>query len=147
MRHLTQVWADLAYGGSHQPPEDAAPLHDLGNAEIGSFPADVYDHPEWYWHSGEAYDRESARIIKQVRGKPDAQVTIYRSAPPGVTHFDTGNWVAISKAYCDLHAMQNDDEPDWPVYKASVPARTVRSGGNDIVEYGYWGGRIPAVVA
>lgn len=144
-RAWSRVVAGLDYGGGHQPPRDSAFIYDLANEEIGSFPSDVYDHPEWYWHSGEAYDRESARVIKQVRGKPEAMVTIYRAAPPGVARFDTGNWVAVSQAYARQHAAQDDDVGnDWPVYSASVSARTLRSGGNDIVEYGYWGPPISA---
>ena len=145
MKHLTAAWAKIAYQGGHQPPRDGAPLHALDDPESGAFPADVYDHPEWYWHGGEAYDRESARVIKAVRGKPDAQVTIYRAAPEGVTHFDSGNWVALAEAYCRQHAQHpTDPGQDMPVYSASVAAKSVRSGGNDIVEYGYWGGRVQA---
>lgn len=144
-RPVTRVASVEQYGGGHQPPRDAAPISDLDNPEIGSFPSDVYDHPEYYWHSGQDYDRESAQIIKRLRGKPNAMVTIYRAAPPGVTAFDTGNWVAVSETYCRQHAMQGDGaSSDWPVYSASVPAHTVLSGGNDIVEYGYWGSRVPA---
>ena len=127
------------YGGSHQPPEDGSPLHNL--LLTGDMPTDVYRHPEYLTHSGTdyQYDRDSIAVVLAVRGLPDAPVTVYRAAPQGVTQFDAGNWVAISEAYARQHATR-DDEPshDWPVYSAIVPASAVRCGGNDLIEWGLW---------
>lgn len=148
------------YRGGHRPPEGAAPLHDL-SAE-GTFPRDVYEHPEWYSHGGNDYDRESASIVRRVKGKPSDRVTIYRSLPPDAEDltFNRGEWVAISKAYATQHGLGRGYEKwvepavpgvfeegegwvkiegDWPVIAAEVSVRDVRSGGNDIVEWGYWG--------
>jgi hypothetical protein len=126
------------YGSSHQPPDDGAPLHDL----IGQFPDDVYDRPDLYDHTGgtSLADRDSARAIRRYRGKPNDSVTIYRAVPPGVTEIETGNWVTLSEQYALDHSYQfGDDVGHWPILSASVPAHTIRNGGNDIVEWGYWG--------
>lgn len=133
------------YWGGHRPFEDGDPLHDLGSE--GTFPQDVYDHPEWYSFDG--YEREIGPILRAVRGKPDAMVTIYRALPPGAPRvINTGDWVTLSERYARQHAMNSDDPTeDWPVISAQVPARTVRSGGNDIIEWGYWGGPVLARTA
>lgn len=129
------------YWGNHRPPEDTPTINRLDDPDSSFPPADVYEHPEYYWHSGTSYDRESARIIRQLRGRPDsAQVTIYRALPQGHTKIGPGDWVAISEGYAREHAKQDDDpDNDWPVISATVAAGTVRNGGNDIVEWGYWG--------
>lgn len=166
------------YGGQHSPPSDGPPLYDLFGESM--FPDDVYDHPEYYgW--GDALP-ETVRVIREVRGKPDAMVTIYRSLPPvfytkypeiaadaipqpyTATTFETGDWVAVAKRYAEDHGAgrgweewiepPDRDAPisewpeqsgwirvdeDWPVIAAEVPARYIRNGGNDIMEWGYWG--------
>jgi len=132
------------YWGGHRPIEDADPLHDLGS--VGTFPPDVYEHPEWY--SFGEHTSEAARVIRRVRGNPDAKVTIYRALPPGQTTINTGDWVTIARGYAEQHAMQSDDPAeDWPIIAAEVPAGTVRSGGSDILEWGYWGPSVNARTA
>jgi hypothetical protein len=129
-----------AYAGGHQPPQHGAPLHDLLATE--HFPRNVYDELHHYTHmSGqEPADRESVRAVQSHRGRPDANVTVYRAAPAHVTHINPGDWVTLSKSYAKQHAMQTDNpKEDWPVHAAQVPAHTVRNGGNDIVEWGYHG--------
>lgn len=173
MNHLRKAWRVLAlgdYAGGHQPPSDAPPIHDLVG-DHSWFPEDVYDNPHYYGF-GE-WTATSARIIREVRGQPNALVTIYRSVPPvwhepmqsqgqPVVHktepvIETGNWVAISLAYARNHGMDRGWEEwngemwvevqgDWPVLRAKVPAHTVRNGGNDLIEWGYWGPPVRAEV-
>jgi hypothetical protein len=128
------------YQGSHRAPVDTVRLHDLLGAE-STFSDDVYSHPQYYTFGGnEPYERESVEIIQRVRGNPDAEVTLYRAAPPGVTSINSGDWVAISESYARQHAMQDDDEAnDWPVYTIKAKASDIRSGGNDLIEWGYHG--------
>jgi GNAT superfamily N-acetyltransferase len=137
--------ASSDYWGGHRPFEDGDPLHDLGSE--GTFPQDVYDHPEWYSFDG--YEREIGPILRAVRGKPDAMVTIYRALPPGAPRvINTGDWVTLSERYARQHAMKSDDPTeDWPVISAEVPASTVRSGGSDIIEWGYFGSPVNARTA
>lgn len=136
------------YRGLHRPLEDTDPIHELGGSSDGtrgaSIPPDVYEHPDWY---GWGDDLEAhARVIRAVRGRPDATVRLYRAAPPGVATINPGDWCAIVESYARQHAMHNDNpEDDWPVYYADVPASTVRTGSGDIMEWGYWGDPVPAV--
>lgn len=127
--------ADYRIG--HQPFEDGAPIHNREALE--SMMQGVLEHPQWY--GIEAHVREDHRaIVEAVAGGPLALVRIYRAVPPGVTAINHGDWVAVSESYARGHAMLNDDPADdWPVLSAEVPAESVRNGGGDIAEWGYWG--------
>lgn len=163
MNHLVEAWRRLTaedYWGGHRPSSDAPPLHDLLEGDSW-FPQDVYTHPHYYVHSNERYDRESVEVVLRVKGKPNAQVTIYRSIPPTAEPmFHTGDWVAISETYARQHGMDrgweewvehptSDEYPmggiwdrregDWTVLATQVSADSVRNGGNDLVEWGYFG--------
>ena len=151
-------WAKAAvedYQTGHQPmdAEDGAPpLHDL--VDGGTFYGpDVYEHPEWYSSRIEPYGRESARVVMQVRGKPDAMVTVYRAVPPDVPQrINTGDWVALAESYARTHAEGmggwNEETQSslviWPILSAEVPARTIFNGGNDLQEWGYFGPSVQA---
>ena len=133
--------------GVHQPIEDAPSLDDLTAC---MWPEDVYEHPEWYTFGlDEEWGREAVRIVKMTRSKPDALITIFRALPPGAERtILTGDWVAIAEGYARQHAMQSDDVgEDWPVIKAQVPAHTIRNGGSDLNEWGYWGPPTEATLA
>lgn len=146
------------YRGEHQPPDpaDSVPLHDLRERE--HFPRDVYKTLHLYTHTGgrEFFDRESVAVVRACRGHPDAVVRIYRAAPDGAVAIEPGNWVALSFAYAAQHAdARNESHPDpvfaehnpepwFRVYVAEVLARDVRDGGNDLIEWGYHGPRVPA---
>ena len=121
---------------THQPFSDGPSIDDM----TPMFGEDVYEHPEWYtFGAGEAYERESRRVFLSVRGRPDALVTIYRAVPPGVTEIRPGDWVAISEEYARRHAIQDDNPTnDWPVVSRQVPAREVRTGGSDLIEWGWF---------
>lgn len=130
---------------AHQPLPDTDPLHDLGS--VGTISPDVYEHPDWYGYGEPAQLRAIHRVLLSVRHRPDALVTIYRAVPEGVSVIRTGDWVSVTEGWARTHAIQNNDPgDDWPVLFARVPARTVRTGGGDIVEWGYWGPPLEAAV-
>lgn len=136
-----EVWAERQnkqaaadYHGGSQPFEDGDPLHAM--TQNGICPSDVYEHPE-YLVFGD-WGRESIRIMRAVRGKPEAMVTIYRGAPPGTESINTGDWVTLEKDYAQLH-IDSNLQGDGSVLSAQVPARWVRFGGSDLIEWGYWG--------
>lgn len=115
-------------------------------SEAGSFPPDVYDHPEYYGTPGDnAWP--SVPVIMAVRGKPDAVVTIYRAVPPGVSEIHPGDWVSIEESYARTHAMLTDDPADdWPVITAETTADQLRTDGSSLAEFGYFGPTLPATV-
>lgn len=131
------------YHGAHRPFADGDQLWNL--SANGTFPPDVYEHPEWY--SFGEWTPVCAAVIRSVRGQADAPVLIYRAVPPGVDTIREGDWVTTHLGYARQHAAQTDDPADdWPVIVARVPAHTVRSGGSDIIEWGYFGPDIAGVV-
>ena len=127
------------YRGIHQPGVEGPAIHDLSEM----FPSDVYTHPQFYGHGEKTHDREAARALRGARGNPEALVDVYRAVPHGTTSINTGDWVTTSPSYARTHGYHPDDPTqDWPVLHAQVQAAHVRSGGNDIIEWGYAG---PAV--
>lgn len=169
----TRAWktASEDYRGGHQPPKDAPPIHDL--LAVEQFPKDVYETLQHYTF-GET-GPETERLIRQVRGKPEAMVTVYRAVPPWSRStrramepvINTGDWVAVTEGYAREHGdeqgweewvepknqadIQDDEgwvqhEGGWWILSAKVPAKYVRNGGNDLIEWGYWGPTIPAKV-
>lgn len=76
---------DFDYRMSHRPAgkEDSAPAHDLS----ALYPEDVYgpDGARIYSSGYEALDREALSILRAVRGKPNARITMYRTVPKVLT--------------------------------------------------------------
>jgi hypothetical protein len=126
------------YHARHRPPADSPPLHDL--LAGGELPADIYDEPRYYLHTGQPGEApETLATLRRGRGDPDAVVTIYRAAPAGVTRINRGDWVTTERSYAEQHARHpHDPSKDWPVLSMQVPASTVHWGGNDLLEWGYW---------
>ncbi|MGY2747225.1 hypothetical protein [Arthrobacter sp. UYCu723] len=98
---------------------------------------DIYAMPHLYVHGAEW--KAAFAVAKQLRGRPHAEVRIFRAVPQGVDVINTGDWVTTSLDYARQHAIQ-DDEPanDWPVLTALVTAGELVNEG-DLCEYGYAG--------
>lgn len=145
-----QKTAAGGYGIQHRPQRGGAALHEVDR----SLP-DAYLRPQQYLWGDE--DGEALAQVRQARGNPEHLVTIYRAAPRrSGGEFNPGDWVSLSHAYAQEHADARNPDPDadpddfllsdppppeehYHVYRAQVPAAHVRTGGNDLVEWGYWG--------
>lgn len=145
-----QKTAAGGYGVQHRPQRGGAALHEVDR----SLP-DAYLRPQQYLWGDE--DGEALAQVRQARGNPEHLVTIYRAAPRrSGGEFNPGDWVSLSHAYAQEHADARNPDPDadpddfllsdppppeehYHVYRAQVPAAHVRTGGNDLVEWGYWG--------
>ncbi len=107
----------------------------------GVYPADVYEHPEWYFAHHES-DLEAWAKIASVRGRPNARVVIYRAVPRGVRTFYPGDWVTITRRYAMDHGWavgQFDESENMPVIAKRVPASVIYTDGNSMLEWGYVG--------
>ena len=125
------------YRGIHQPytGEDDPAIHNLE----GLFGEDVYRTPQHYGH-GESYDTQSIGSLLRAKGRPQASIDIYRSVPQGVRSINTGDWITTSREYAKQHGRHpTDPSQDQQVLWAKVKAEHVRTGGNDIIEWGYSG--------
>ncbi len=101
-------------------------------------PDDFYTHPEYYSDISDKATKESLRAIEAAKYNPEAEVTIYRSAPKGAT-INEGDWISLSPTYAKqegLHAT--DSKNDMPVISMKVKAKDIRWDGNDVNEFGYY---------
>ena len=149
---LKKTASDRADYGIPHSPSYGPPIHNLTEPENEehdwSAPDDIYEHPQYYADRNGQADKESIAAIKAARGNdPERKVTIYRAAPRGVKEFNHGDWVTPSPTYASGHSVHATDKTkDWPVYKASVPAKHVRWAGDSINEFGYFGPSVNTTV-
>lgn len=150
---------DTSYRMQHQPrgPQDDTPirLDDLTKSTTGEqagYPEDFYSSngPRFYapgpQFAGDDFGKanaESYRAIRAVKGKPDAEVTIYRAVPndPNITTINEGDFVTLSKTYAELHGAsgygRSGDEPG-KVLSQKVKVKDIYWDGNDVNEFGYF---------
>ncbi len=127
---------DVAYRGTHTAPgrSSGAPLHDLQ----AIYPDDVYgpNGPQYYG-TREPRDASTFRIVREMRGKPDADVTVYRAVPKGVAgYIAPGDWVTVNKSYAQEHG-DRWLRGDYTIVEKRVKARDIFTEGNGIHEWGY----------
>jgi len=81
-------------------------------------------------------DKQSANIISRFKGKPDADVTIYRAVPRGVKKIKAGDWVTINRNYAKMHgeAYLRDG---FDIIEKTVKAKDIATDANSIHEWGY----------
>lgn len=127
---------EVDYRAQHRPagPEFGARLDDLTDA----FSDDIYgaDAVSLHGHMIPA-DRAAVAAIQRVRGKPDAEVTIYRAVPKDAgdtIHPD--DWVTLTRGYAREHGERVLDG-NYKIISAKVPARSLYNEGNSIHEFGY----------
>lgn len=120
------------YAIDHRPMTiegGAAQLHDLTTA----FGEDVYGpNALQFYGSGDAREKRVLAVLKQIRGKPDAMVTIYRGVPAGgsTKKINAGDWVTLDKAVAADYGPQ--------VVSMQVPASHVTSWSDSLLEFGYY---------
>jgi len=136
--------ADDEYRGSHLAPNAAnygAYLHDLS----GIIPKDVYTvkGKSLYGLGDPVIDREWWMTAMKAKGKPDADVTIYRAVPKGVQNINSGDWVTTSKRYAENHG-ESALSGDYEIISKTVKAKDLSTAG-DPQEYGYHPAAISSV--
>lgn len=124
------------YRGQHQLTEIKTTANDLiGN---DAAPSDLWEHMNDYHDLSDKSTKESYRVLKSIQGKPDEEVTIYRSVPNGVDKINEGDWVTLSKNYAKEHGMhESDPSKDMPVISMKVKAKYIGWDGNDLNEFVY----------
>ncbi len=126
------------YRGQHTAPtsDGGAPAHDLtGGGEV--YPDDVYGpNGARYYGSGDARDNEAFAIVNRLRGRPDADVTIYRAVPNDGGAINRGDWVAITRDYAREHG-EGALNGEYRIITKTVKARDIFTNGDSIQEWGY----------
>jgi disulfide oxidoreductase YuzD len=131
---------DTSYRGGHSAPsrEFGAQLHQLDQI----FPDDIYSPQAArnYGHYGgnDPMDRQTMRLAQSLRGKPDADVTIYRSVPKDekIKDINQGDWVTINKQYAKEHG-ESVLLGDYKILEKKVKAKDIWTNADSIHEYGY----------
>jgi len=139
---ITKLWEDTtglkskkSYQMAHRPTETGDFASDITKSGE-SMPKDFYQHPEYYAQIKQQGDygiatRESLSVLMEVKGNPEANVTIYRASPSN--KLNSGDWVTLSKKYAELSR-----EGKETVHSFDVKAKDVQFAGDDINEFGYF---------
>ena len=100
-------------------------------------PADVYSSrgKRLYGLGNPNVDAEWFAAAFKAKGKPDAEVTVYRAVPKGVKEINSGDWVTTSKTYADMHG-ENTVGDEYEILSKKVKAKTLSSEGYPY-EFGY----------
>jgi hypothetical protein len=102
---------------------------------LPAFGEDIYGKDALqFFGSGDSREAKAVRIMKSVRGKPGAMVTIYRGVPDGVDKINPGDWVTLVKEAADDYASQHEG---GKVVSMKVPAAHVTSWSDSLLEFGY----------
>jgi hypothetical protein len=127
---------EAAYRGSHTAPNAEKYGATLDSLE-GIMPADVYSSrgKRLYGLGNSDVDAEWFAAAFKAKGKPDAEVTVYRAVPKGVKDINSGDWVTTSKTYADMHGG-NTIGDEYEILSKKVKAKTLSSEGYPY-EFGY----------
>jgi len=121
------------YKMQHTAPtrEDNPSGEDLTDA----FGGDIYSGKALqYFGTGSAFDGEAIRIIQGMKGKPNKDITIYRSVPKSVKSINPSDWVTTTRDYARQHM---EGEKGWHILSKKVKAKDIATDGNSIHEFGY----------
>jgi len=128
---------DVSYRGQgHLAPNAdtyGATLDDLTKI----MPDDVYSAQgkQLYGIGDRLIDSEWRIAALKARGKPDAEIEIFRAVPKGVNDINSGDWVSTSKAYAKQHG-ESTLNGEYNVVSKKVKANTLSTEGYPY-EYGY----------
>jgi hypothetical protein len=135
-QELEKVQPKVDYRGSHTPPnykKYGAPLHDLTQI----MPKDIYgaDAKRLYGIGDSIIDSEWRIAAIKAKGKPDAEIEVFRAVPKGVKDINSGDWVTTSKKYATNHG-DNTLGGEYEIVSKKVKANTLSSEGYPY-EFGY----------
>ena len=119
----------VEYKGSHVAPNAkvyGATLDDLSKI----MPADVYSlsGKRIYGVGEHPVDSEWYRAATKAKGKPEAQIDVYRAVPSGIKDINHGDWVTTSPTYAKWHG-ENVLNGDYDIVKKTVKAKELSSEG------------------
>ena len=127
---------DASYRGQHTAPEASygAPMHAMDQM----YPDDIYssDGARFYGDGiNQARNETIHNLLLEVRGNPDAIVTVYRGVPAGVGgEINPGDWVTTDKQYAEEHAARYGE---FEVQEKQVRAGDLYTEGNSLYEFGW----------
>lgn len=132
------VDSSIDRGGMHSPagPGYGAPMWDVSN---DMYPDDVYTSKglSYYGTGEESMDRQAWNQIMSLKGKPNADVKIYRAVESGYKgKLNPGDWVTTIRAYAKDHG-ESALGGDYRIISKTVKARDIYTAGDSWLEWGY----------
>lgn len=131
----------LSYRGSHLAPgpEFGAPFHELtGGGQM--YPSDVYSASaaRIYGTGFPKADKEVFDLARRIKGKPDAEITMYRAVPKNekINEINKGDWVTLNKDYAKTHGEAVLDN-NYKILSKKVKAKELYTNADSIHEFGY----------
>jgi hypothetical protein len=139
---INQPSESVDYRGHHKAPgkdEDNfhAPAHELDRL----YPEDVYGELGHHYYgsggSSSKMDREVVNLLREARGNPDHEITIYRAVPSEFKDSDInkGDWVTPTLEYAHNHGLREFDSHH--ILEKRVPARHLFTNADSLHEFGY----------
>ena len=128
------------YKGQHAAPtkDSGAPLWDLKN----TYPDDFYGPQGAQYYGDGAEPARDQMIVSQMqymKGRPNAEVTIYRAVPKSVPTkeaLNVGDWITLDRKYAKEHG-EGALNGDYKIIRKTVRARDLFTNGDSIYEMGY----------
>jgi len=131
------------YIGGHTAPtrDGGAPLHSLSG---DVYPEDIYSpQAARYYGTGSPNDAATMEMLQGLRGKPNAEVPIFRAVPKGVTDINANDWVSLDRQY----AQQHGDSAlggNYDILSEKAKASDLFTSGDSVYEWG-WSPQTPAL--
>jgi hypothetical protein len=128
------------YGMNHRPmtvDQGAATLDNLAPA----FGDDIYgpNAAQYYGTGNAALDRETLRVLRAVKGNPNATVTVYRAVPADASQaaMNAGDWVTVNKRYALEHG-EGFLGGKFKIIEQKVPASWLTTSADSFHEQGFY---------
>lgn len=91
---------EFEYRGEHEAPHASdgysSPIYDMTNA----FGEDIYSNKAArYFGTSSPYDQQAVNVIQSLKGRPNAEVTIYRSIPKIISQSERIEELEAQKRY------------------------------------------------
>jgi hypothetical protein len=144
LKHVQNKYApsfeSVNYRGHHKAPgkdDFHAPAHELDRL----YPEDVYGELGHHYYgsggSSSKMDREVVNLLREARGNPDHEITIYRAVPSEYKDADInkGDWVTPTLEYAHNHGLREFDSHH--ILEKRVPARHLFTNADSLQEFGY----------
>lgn len=125
------------YGGVHKAPSGEYGEGSL-DAMDKTYPSDIYSSvgARYYGSGTPDLDNKAHKLIMNLRGKPDALVTVYRAVPKGVSSsINKGDWVTPLREYAVAHGERWEE--GMTIIEKKVKASELYTEGNSLFEFGY----------
>lgn len=108
---------------------------DPSGSDLSDAMPDIYSpNAKRYHGTGSRHDDKALKVIRDMKGKPNATVTIYRAVPTSVDEINPGDWVTITKEYAQEHIGSDEG---YKIISKKVKAKEIANDGNSIHEFGY----------